>query len=174
MDFSFFTQRFFMKNLWKFISQMGSPLGAYESNYEVKKFKPLLLRKIWLPSDLLFLEWSYCINCFSWLGWREVVITLVWFPQTKSNLKAWSPPNIPSSWYFLNNMLATQLKVEDSGCPCPKNVEKMLVSDSDFEAKCSLSLDLETWQLVFKRIYHFGWKFFSYSQKKLYSLKMNL
>ena len=55
---------------------------------------------------------------------------------------------------------------------CWKNVGLRL----DFEAKGSLSLDLETWQLVFKRIYHFGLevgKIFNYSQKKLYSLIMN-
>ena len=36
MDFSIFAHRFFMKNLWKFISQMGNPLGVYETNYKVK------------------------------------------------------------------------------------------------------------------------------------------
>ena len=61
MDFSFFAHRFFVKNLWKFISQMGNPLGVHETNYKVKKVKNLLFGKIWPPSDLLFLEWSYCI-----------------------------------------------------------------------------------------------------------------
>ena len=36
IDFSFFTLRFFVKNLWKFLSQMGNPLGVYETNYKVK------------------------------------------------------------------------------------------------------------------------------------------
>ena len=60
MDFSFFAHRFFVKNLWKFILQMGNPLGVYETNYKVKKVQNLSLGKIWPPSDLLFLEWSYC------------------------------------------------------------------------------------------------------------------
>ena len=41
MDFSFFTHRIFVKNLWKFISQMGNPLGVYETNYKVKKVKKI-------------------------------------------------------------------------------------------------------------------------------------
>ena len=61
MDFSFFAHRFFVKNLWKFILQMGNPLGVYETNYKVKKVQNLSLGKIWPPSDLLFQEWSYCI-----------------------------------------------------------------------------------------------------------------
>ena len=60
MDFSFFAHRFFVKNLWKFILQMGNPLGVYETNYKVKKVQNLSLGKIWPPSDLFFLEWSYC------------------------------------------------------------------------------------------------------------------
>ena len=39
---------------------MGNSLGVYETNYKVKQVKNLLLGKIWPPSDLLFLEWSYC------------------------------------------------------------------------------------------------------------------
>ena len=41
MDFSFFTHRFFVKNLCKFISQMGNSLGVYGTNYKVKKVKNL-------------------------------------------------------------------------------------------------------------------------------------
>ena len=37
MDFSFFTHRFFVKNLGKSISQMGNPIGVYETNYKVKQ-----------------------------------------------------------------------------------------------------------------------------------------
>ena len=40
--------------------KMGNPLGVYETNYKLKKVKNLLLGKTWPPSDLLFLEWSYC------------------------------------------------------------------------------------------------------------------
>ena len=32
-------QRFYVKNLWKFISQMGNPLGVHETNYKIKKVK---------------------------------------------------------------------------------------------------------------------------------------
>ena len=41
MDFSFFAHRFFLENLWKFILQMGNPLGVYETNYKVKYVKNL-------------------------------------------------------------------------------------------------------------------------------------
>ena len=60
MDFSFFTHRFFGKNVWKFLSNMGNPLGVYKTSYKVRQIKNLLFGKIWPPSDLLFLEWSYC------------------------------------------------------------------------------------------------------------------
>ena len=39
---------------------MGNPLGVQETNYKVKKVKNLLFGKIWPPTDLLFLELSYC------------------------------------------------------------------------------------------------------------------
>ena len=60
-DILFFTLRFFVKNLRKFISHMGYPQGIYKPNHKVKKVKKILLGKIWPPSHLLFLEWSYCI-----------------------------------------------------------------------------------------------------------------
>ena len=41
---------------------MGNLLGVYETNYKVKYVKNLVLGKIWAPSDLLFLEWSYCTS----------------------------------------------------------------------------------------------------------------
>ena len=43
LDFSFFTHRFLMKNLQKFISQLGNQLGVYGTNYKVIQFKHLLL-----------------------------------------------------------------------------------------------------------------------------------
>ena len=81
MDFSLFTQRFFVKNVWKFISQMGNLLEVYETKYKVKKVINLVLGKIWPPSDLLFLEWSYCslVNTRSDANYNtSVQITLIW------------------------------------------------------------------------------------------------
>ena len=60
MDCSFFANRYFVKNLWKFISQMGNHLGVYKTNYKVKKVKNLLFGNICPPSHMLFLQWSYC------------------------------------------------------------------------------------------------------------------
>ena len=54
MNFLFFAHRFFKENLGTFISQMGNPLGGYESIYKVKNVKHLLLGEIWPPSDLSF------------------------------------------------------------------------------------------------------------------------
>ena len=51
---------------------MGNPLGVYGTNYKVKKVKNLLLGKIWHPSELLFLEWSYCtINEAKRIGFEK-------------------------------------------------------------------------------------------------------
>ena len=82
MIFSFFDQRFFVKNLWKFISQMGNPLGVYGTNYKVKYVKNLLLGKIWPPSDLLFLQWSYCISLQWNTNSRKLFHNIVWLTNS--------------------------------------------------------------------------------------------
>ena len=43
--------------------QIGNSLRVYETNNKVKKVQSLSLAKIWPPSELLFLERSYC-SCF--------------------------------------------------------------------------------------------------------------
>ena len=62
MDFSFFTRRFFRKNLRKFISQMGNAPGVYERMYGVQKAKSFFLRELLPASELATLHWSYCTS----------------------------------------------------------------------------------------------------------------
>ena len=104
MDFSFFAHRFFVKNLWKFILQMGNPLGVYETNYKVKKVQNLSLGKIWPPSDLFFLEWSYCtawlqLVCFILceICWAGTILHLFWHILLSCLVVLW---NIHSLEYF--------------------------------------------------------------------------
>ena len=79
--FHFSLKFFCVKNLWKFISQMGNPPEVYETKYKVKKIINLVLGKIWPPLDLRFLEWSYCslVNTRSDANYNTFVhITLIW------------------------------------------------------------------------------------------------
>ena len=61
MDFSFFTHRFFWKNLRNFVSQMGNAPGVYERMYGVQKAKSFFLRELLPASELATLHWWYCI-----------------------------------------------------------------------------------------------------------------
>ena len=72
---------------------MGNPLGVYETNCKVKYVKYLLLGKLWAPSDLLFLEWSY-------------------YKEMKENEFVWAVPNsdqlkINAHWH-LGSLIAAQ------------------------------------------------------------------
>ena len=101
MDFSFFAHRFFVKNLWKFILQMGNPLGVYETNYKVKKVVNLSLGKIWPPSDLLFLEWSYCSNLtYKFRIHHQMCAADRSFTSSFLEKEFWSPlfPHLTYSW----------------------------------------------------------------------------
>ena len=67
MDFSFFTHRFFGKNLRKFSSQMGNAPGVCERMYGVQKAKGFFLRELSRASELATLHWSYCTQYLYWI-----------------------------------------------------------------------------------------------------------
>ena len=52
--------KFFTKNLQKLFLKWETPWEYMKLTTRSKKSKNLLLGEIWSPSDLLFLEWSYC------------------------------------------------------------------------------------------------------------------
>ena len=56
MDFSFFTRRFFRKNLRNFFSPMGNAPRVYERIYGVQKAKSFFLRELSPASELATLH----------------------------------------------------------------------------------------------------------------------
>ena len=66
---------------------MGNPLGVYETNYNVKKVQNLSLGKVWPSSDLLFLEWSYCIKIQNIKRYNSYVYAHAYTSYLQSNVR---------------------------------------------------------------------------------------